>query len=115
MPFAAPTRCSWPACRHLAVARGRCDQHQPQPWTRPSQHTKLIDKTLWAKVRVQILARDHGKCVLCGAPAVDVDHIRPVADGGALYDDANLRSLCRPCHRIVTLEQRRQRSRRRLG
>jgi len=35
-------------------------------------------------------------------PATDVDHIRPLADGGSFDDPANLRSLCHACHSAVT-------------
>ena len=35
-------------------------------------------------------------------PAVDVDHILPLADGGEPYDFDNLRSLCHACHSRVT-------------
>lgn len=34
--------------------------------------------------------------------AVDVDHIKALADGGEPYDEANLRSLCHPCHSRIT-------------
>jgi 5-methylcytosine-specific restriction endonuclease McrA len=55
----------------------------------------------WASVRAAILERDHWACALCGAPAADVDHIRPRSAGGG-DDPGNLRSLCGPCHRAVT-------------
>lgn len=34
--------------------------------------------------------------------AVHVDHIRPLRDGGAPFDEMNLRSLCKPHHSAVT-------------
>lgn len=37
--------------------------------------------------------------------ATVADHIVPLARGGAERDPSNLRSLCRPCHLIVTAEQ----------
>lgn len=36
------------------------------------------------------------------APATEVDHIVPVARGGALYSDENLQDLCSECHRAKT-------------
>lgn len=36
-------------------------------------------------------------CVYCGAPATDVDHIRPRSRGGT-DDDSNLTSACHPCN-----------------
>lgn len=32
------------------------------------------------------------------APAVHVDHVRPLRMGGAKYDPANLQPLCHACH-----------------
>ncbi|GGM78310.1 hypothetical protein GCM10012275_56190 [Longimycelium tulufanense] len=55
-------------------------------------------------------------CALCGngfsATALDVDHIRPLADGGTDTAD-NVRALCRSCHRAVTTAQARARAERR--
>jgi 5-methylcytosine-specific restriction endonuclease McrA len=45
----------------------------------------------WKKLRARILARDGGRCVVCGAPATEVDHI----DGRWQNDEpANLRAVC---------------------
>jgi 5-methylcytosine-specific restriction protein A len=41
----------------------------------------------------------------------DVDHVVPLADGGTNTLD-NLRTLCVPCHRAITSEWRRTRTRR---
>jgi 5-methylcytosine-specific restriction endonuclease McrA len=40
-------------------------------------------------------------CVLCGCDnkGIDVDHIRPVANGGSMFDIKNLRYLCETCNR----------------
>jgi 5-methylcytosine-specific restriction endonuclease McrA len=45
-----------------------------------------------------VFARYGTVCVYCGAPATDVDHLLPIADGG---DDslANLRPSCAACNR----------------
>jgi 5-methylcytosine-specific restriction protein A len=51
----------------------------------------------WPSIRSRILARDQGKCVLCGRRATDVDHIVPAYLGGT-DADVNLRSLCNECH-----------------
>lgn len=53
----------------------------------------------WIKVRGAVLGRDGGRCVLCGSgERLEVDHVRPVFLGGG-NELANLRSLCRACHR----------------
>ena len=39
------------------------------------------------------------RCESCGSDGpLDAHHIRPVGEGGAFWDLANLRALCRKCH-----------------
>lgn len=49
------------------------------------------------ETRQAVRDRDHDRCVLCGDPGTEIDHI----DGpdGSL---ANLRLLCTPCHQTAT-------------
>jgi hypothetical protein len=61
-----------------------------------------IRTSLSAKLRFQILERDHRRCVICGASAKDgatlhVDHIISVYNGGS-DDQENLQTLCEPCN-----------------
>lgn len=60
----------------------------------------------WARQRTTeaILKRDMGMCRLCGGKAAVVDHIVPLARGGA-NEPRNLRSLCADCHEKVRREQ----------
>lgn len=37
--------------------------------------------------------------------SVDVAHIVPVRDGGAVFDDDNTRCLCHPCHSRESAER----------
>lgn len=53
--------------------------------------------------RLRIIAKDHGRCCLCGRSAtegaqLEVDHFIPVSKGGKSSDD-NLWTLCRDCNR----------------
>lgn len=55
------------------------------------------------KKRAEIIAKDHGRCCLCGRSVKDgaqleVDHFIPVSKGGKSTDD-NLWTLCRDCNR----------------
>lgn len=55
----------------------------------------------WAKLRRSFLTR-HPLCVDCTRrdivePATEVDHIRPLRDGGT-NDWSNLQPLCKSCH-----------------
>lgn len=43
-------------------------------------------------------------------PAVIVDHVKEIADGGDPYDWDNLQSLCLPCHNRKTAAERRRRA-----
>jgi 5-methylcytosine-specific restriction protein A len=47
------------------------------------------------KLRKAVLA-EQPRCQ-CGAPATEMDHIRPVSLGGG-DERENLQGLCRPCH-----------------
>lgn len=95
MPTAIPSRCY---CGARATNRGRCDAHQVKPWARRSAHTRKVDRRRWERVRDAHLKREP-QCRSCGSTDdLQVDHVLNVARGGALYDDANLQTLCEPCH-----------------
>ncbi|MGB3390738.1 MAG: HNH endonuclease signature motif containing protein [Pseudaminobacter sp.] len=50
-------------------------------------------------MRLLAKRRDGWKCVQCDARGrLEVDHIKPIRDGGAPYDLENLQSLCPKCH-----------------
>jgi len=53
--------------------------------------------TPWRKLRDDVLKRDGGRCVYCGAEATHVDHIIPVSRGGT-YRSNNLVAACRSCN-----------------
>lgn len=60
----------------------------------------------WMAIRARILSRDCGLCQVCKLAgrltlARDVDHVRELADGGT-DADANLQSICGPCHEAKT-------------
>lgn len=53
----------------------------------------------WKSARFLAKRRDGWACVQCGARGrLEVDHIRPIRDGGAAFDLGNLQTLCVPCH-----------------
>jgi hypothetical protein len=64
---------------------------------------------IWPKVRAGVLERDGYVCQIrlpkvCTHKATQVDHIVAIEQGGAPYDDRNLRAACQPCN--VTLRNR---------
>ena len=68
------------------------------------KHEHRTSRNINARLRFQVLKRDHFKCCSCGAsPAKDpsvelhVDHIRPWAKGGETVVE-NLQTLCSQCN-----------------
>ena len=58
-----------------------------------------IDRKRWKSVRLSILDRDNWQCVCCGKSGrMEVDHIKPLEDGGEKYNPSNLQTLARGCH-----------------
>jgi 5-methylcytosine-specific restriction endonuclease McrA len=56
----------------------------------------------WRRFRTLILARDNRQCQIrgnrCTRHATEVDHITPLAVGGARLDPTNARAACKPCN-----------------
>lgn len=60
----------------------------------------------WFLVRNDILRRDNFRCSICKKrfrkTELDIDHIIPVQIGGRFFEKANLRTLCKSCHKSKT-------------
>ena len=60
----------------------------------------------WYWVRKDVLKRDRYSCRICKGRFrkrfLDVDHIAPVRMGGNVFEKANLRTLCKDCHKRKT-------------
>ncbi|WP_288297318.1 HNH endonuclease signature motif containing protein [uncultured Pyramidobacter sp.] len=81
--------------------------------SRPVGHD-FYQSTEWRKLRAAY-RRAHPLCEEClregrTEPAVIVDHVKEIADGGDPYDWDNLRSLCLACHNRKTAAERRRRA-----
>lgn len=68
----------------------------------------------WKRIRLEHLA-DEPLCRMCRFQehvtlANEVDHIKPLWEGGLEYDRNNLQSLCKACHIIKTSEEAKRRS-----
>ena len=63
---------------------------------------KVYNSSAWQRIRRQILERDGYVCRIngpkCTYIATDCDHIVPMSQGGAAYDNRNLRASCAPCN-----------------
>ncbi|MDY3213415.1 HNH endonuclease [Pyramidobacter sp.] len=81
--------------------------------SRPVGHD-FYQSTEWRKLR-GAYRRAHPLCEEClregrTEPAVIVDHVEEIADGGDPYDWDNLRSMCLACHNRKTAAERRRRA-----
>jgi 5-methylcytosine-specific restriction protein A len=103
MPWAAPRPCNAKGCRNLITGRlAYCKEHTPLVNENRPETDQLYNTQRWKNLRrVKRQAnplcescKDQGKIKLM----VLVDHIKPVRDGGAMFDPKNLQSLCRECH-----------------
>ncbi|WP_177227031.1 HNH endonuclease [Saccharopolyspora shandongensis] len=110
MPTAPPTRCSADGCTELTTT-GRCDEHKRKPWQQRSRHQprgRLARRDVAFKAEH---LRVEPNCRSCGRPAEQVDHILPLAKGGAMFNHANAQSLCGPCHDVKTRAENAARNR----
>ena len=62
-----------------------------------------ISNRKWAAFRLTILRRDGYVCAHCAGYGHHVDHIKPLAQGGAAFDATNTQVLCARCHRNKTI------------
>ena len=113
MPVASPVACGHRGCSNTTAKGngGLCSEHQRARHKQYSQtrndqeHTKIYSTKAWKTTRRNALYRDEGWCVICKeAPAVLVDHIKEIKDGGEPYLLSNLQSLCARCHNKKTAE-----------
>ncbi len=96
MPLRAPHPCGHPGCPALVRDGARCSAHRVTHERREKEADPFYKRSAWLRLRAVVLRRD--PLCPCGAPATVVDHITPRDEGGAEYDEANLRSLCASCH-----------------
>lgn len=94
--------CMTRGCPNPTVGRrDHCLIHEPEPYA--SSHRRGLPPN-WDRLRAAALKRDGFRCRYCNAPATQVDHHIPRADGGK-DDMGNLRSTCDHCHQIKTREE----------
>jgi 5-methylcytosine-specific restriction protein A len=118
MPYKHAKPCAAQACPVL-VRNGRwCDAHRPprrRPWDEDKRRGNASERgydSRWRGLSKRHLAQEP-LCRWCledgrVTPAVLVDHIVPLDEGGARYDDGNLQSLDRVCHGIKTAWDKRR-------
>ncbi|BAD54879.1 hypothetical protein NFA_370 [Nocardia farcinica IFM 10152] len=102
MPTRPPRVC--PKCRQQAPSGQRCPC--TPAWSGSAWGGGSTRR--WRSMRASKLKADP----ICQAPgcralAVEVDHVTPLARGGARYDWSNLQSLCHDCHTAKTAQDAR--------
>lgn len=111
-PMRAARECTYPGCHVLVRGTSRCDQHKPPPWKdrQRGSYERGYDHA-WRMARNGYIQR-HPVCEIrhfCeGDPGEEVDHVIPLAQGGARLDEANMQTACKRCHRWKTQQEKRQ-------
>lgn len=97
MPMAPRTVCGRAGC----VRRRPCPDHPAVPWSRPSSAAPTRTRGLAYRLLRALVLREEPWCYLCGRPSVEVDHKRPLFEGGT-DDRDNLGGICVGCHKAKT-------------
>lgn len=104
MPYAPARPCVSQPCPELVTRGTRCAAHQHAVDLERGTAAARGYGSAWQRLRARFL-RSHPLCATgCGAPASDVDHIRPRRDGGSDAWD-NLQALCGAHHKRKTALQ----------
>jgi len=72
-------------------------------WEPDDEKKKFYASQAWKEKRREVLERDDNKCTQCGSTddKLAVHHWRPISDGGAKLDMANLATVCQSCHNYL--------------
>lgn len=91
--------CPVPKCNEICMKfkngnwRRYCDLHDSY---------SLQRERYWGLFKQRILTRDR-VCVKCGGnDELQVDHILAIVNGGEMWDEKNLQTLCYNCHKKKT-------------
>ena len=85
--------------------------NKPKQWT-SDDLAKQYHTTRWRKLRKRFISQ-FPLCAECltfdkVVEAKVVDHIKPIKDGGEMYDWDNLQSLCHSCHNSKSARERKR-------
>jgi len=111
MPIAPPVPCK--GSQFCSKPGPYCEDHRGVREERKAPRGKTKARGYggrWRKVRSRYLGR-RPLCEMCDlegdiTAAEMVDHVIPIAAGGAQYDPRNLQSLCNSCHGKKTAADR---------
>jgi len=96
---------------NIAVNGAYCQEHQPAK--APKETDPFYLSVAWRRFRDWYIGK-HPLCEPCEregrlTPAVMVDHIIEIKDGGALTSDENAESMCWKCHAVKTAIEKNRR------
>lgn len=116
MPTTPKRPCRYEGCRNLCeYGHSYCKLHLQKQmndynrYNRDKEVQAFYTSKAWKSTRMHKL-RDQPLCEECLrqnriTPAVLVDHIIPIKNGGAKLDYNNLQSLCQVCHEIKSIKE----------
>lgn len=117
MPIRAKSPCRHAGCARLVDKPGFCEAHRRQAFKAQKlvvtddykERNRFYQRKAWKNVRalqlqLEPLCRECRKLGKLVAASV-VDHILPIANGGAELDQDNLQSLCRSHHDAKTRQE----------
>ena len=99
--------CAVHGCPNLGEGRFCAEDHDDlnrQPW-QTSKRRSHRDGSGWKEQAAakRVMRRDRGVCHVCGKPGADqVDHVKPLAEGGSDTDENKAPIHRVPCHRDKT-------------
>jgi len=97
--------CVEAGCRAKAVRGGRCGAHAREAWGGASRREGTTTERGYGAVHRRRRAAELAAepwCYVCGVePAVAIDHVLPLAQGGDDTDE-NRMPICRSCHSAKT-------------
>ena len=76
-----------------------------------SDHSRFLQSAAWKRIREQVIRRDLNICQACKVAIhitkkpPEIDHIKPVSEGGSYTDFNNLQTLCSRCHKKKTAKE----------
>lgn len=96
--------CAAPGCTTLTIGT-YCQRHKKALERHPVAYRALYTDKVYRAARKVFMA-EHPFCAVCGAPATDLDHIRPhKGDKELFWDPANWQALCASCHSRKTAKE----------
>lgn len=75
-------------------------ERKDKPWNANKEHQKIYQSREWRRFRLDFLAEN--PFCKCKRPATVVDHIKPIREGGEIWDLSNLQAMCKYCHNRKT-------------